>query len=1092
MPTKSSKSKRGFSNLLWLMCVCIVVFSRHSQSRQPEPTPKQNGEAIHRASLDQKDSEARQAVARADELRANWMEASLRETIEQYDKAVLIWISASDFAAAVQPTLKSADVCFLLNEYREALKRYEQAKELADKAGDWPAKAIAIARTGRLQSVLGDNDLAQQQVTKALDLLKQHEANRSIEATNAYGETLSVLAEVSYAKGDFAKAREQFKSALEVLRDDPSREARIHLFRGYIEGGIGNQQIAFDEFSQALKLYQQVKDKGGEGLAITGLGLWYSYRAEYNRAFDLHQGANEIFRRIGDRHSQAIVLNALGQRYQKQKEYSLAFERYEEALHLLEEIESVDGITTTLFKLASIQTRRNKPDEALALYERCVRLSQDAKKVRSEVYALNEIAKFYVSQGRYELAIKQYHRVMKFYESIGDLRGQAMALNGYGEALLKARQPEAALDAFHRALPFTEKVGDKEIEISTRYNLARANLALGFHETALSLIRQALDIMEDLRTKVASPDFRVSYFSGGRDYYELCIEILMRLDRLHPGQGFVDKALLMSEKSRARLVLDLVSESRTSPRYVPATKLIEHERELRGLFQIQAQYRLNLSLSGSNPDELAAVDTQLTDLRAKYQEVQAQLRQEYPRLFSTEQLAPSSLQQIQNELRDAQTMLLEFALGEERSYLWVVTSESLECYELPPRRTIEDAARELYELTTVRSWEGTENYQAKVEAADDAYFKKAAKLSQMLLGPVANRLGNKRLLVVTEGALQRISLEALPVPAEKTDRSDALKDSPGKFLVEQNEIVVLPSISTLIAIHNARHREHSPGKLVAIIADPVFGGNDDRVKSNAVSRGVALAASDKKQDQSMTSTTANQLARLTHASEEADAISSVAPWGTTLVAKGFDATRETAMGPDIGEYQIVHFATHSILDSERPELSGIVLSSVARDGQLQNGLMPLYDIYSLNLSAELTVLSACETALGKDIRGEGLVGLSHSFISAGSNSVAASLWKVDDRATAILMRYFYDSMLQKGMSPAAALRSAKLRLMKDKQWRAPYYWAGFVLQGEYTNHIVVARHSWLRFGLVLLGLLILIVSVLLAIKKWMRRSPLYS
>ncbi len=1077
MPTKSSKSKSGFLRLFWLMCVCTTLF-----------------QSLTSAALDQKDNEARQAVARADELRATWKEVSLREAIEQYDSATLTWISVSNIAAAAQSTLKSADVCFLLNEYGEALKRYEQAESLADKADDWLQKATVMARKGRLQSFLGKNDLAQQHVNKALELLKQHEADRSSDATKVYGETLSILAEVTYAKGDFAKAREQFKNALEYLRDDRSGEARVHLFSGYIEGGIGNQQKAFEEFSQAQKLYQKAKDKVGEGLALTALGLWHSYHEDYNLAFELHQAAVESFRAIGDRHSLAIVLNAQGQRYEKQKEYSLAFERYQEALHLFEKIESVDGITATLFNLAAIQSLRGKQDEALALYERCVRLSRAARKVRSEVNALTEIARFYASNGRYELALKQYQQVMKFYESIGDLRSKAIALNASGEVLLKAGQPQAALEVFRRCLPLTEKVGDKEIEISTRYNLARANLALGFHETALSSIEQALEIMEDLRAKVASPDFRVSYFSEGRKYYELYIEIAMQLDRLHPGQGFLAKAFLMSEKSRARLLFDLVSESRASSGQVPAAGLIERERELRGLFRRQAQYRLDLSLNGSNPDEIAAVDTQLDQLRAKYQEVQAQLRQQYPRLFSAEQLDSFNLQQIQNELRDGQTTLLEFALGEERSYLWMVTSDSLECYELPARKILENAARELYQLTTARSSKRTENYQAEVVKADNAYLEKATRLSQMLLGSVANHLENRRLLVVTEGALQHISLEALPVPVEETDRPNKLETVSGRFLIEQNEIVVLPSISTLIAIRNAPHRAHSPNKLVAIIADPVFSDNDDRVKNEAGTRGVVLAASDKKPDQTSTSVSPNQtrngaLRRLTYASEEADAISSVAPWGTTLVAKGFDATRETAMSPDIGEYQIVHFATHGVLNSERPELSGIVLSSVDRDGQLKNGLMPLYDIYSLDLSAEVTVLSACQTASGKDIKGEGLVGLAHGFVSAGSRSVVASLWEVDDRATAFLMADFYDSMFQKGMSPAAALRSAKLNTMKDKRWSKPYYWAGFVLQGEFTNHIVVERHSWLRFGLVSLGLLILIASVLILIRKRLRRLP---
>jgi len=185
--------------------------------------------------------------------------------------------------------------------------------------------------------------------------------------------------------------------------------------------------------------------------------------------------------------------------------------------------------------------------------------------------------------------------------------------------------------------------------------------------------------------------------------------------------------------------------------------------------------------------------------------------------------------------------------------------------------------------------------------------------------------------------------------------------------------------------------------------------------------------------------------------------------------------------------QIVHFAAHGFLDSEHPELSAIVLSMTDRNGEKTNGLMPLPDIYSLNLSADLIVLSACQTALGKDIKGEGLVGLTHSFISADAKSVVASLWKVDDRATAALMSNFYEGMLQKGMTPAAALRAAKLKMMRETQWSAPYYWAGFVLQGEYNNHIAVDHYRWLRRGLIALFLLILIAATLLIFQKRRRR-----
>jgi CHAT domain-containing protein len=278
-----------------------------------------------------------------------------------------------------------------------------------------------------------------------------------------------------------------------------------------------------------------------------------------------------------------------------------------------------------------------------------------------------------------------------------------------------------------------------------------------------------------------------------------------------------------------------------------------------------------------------------------------------------------------------------------------------------------------------------------------------------------------------------------------------------------------------------------------VLADPVFSSNDDRVEKANSNSTVAFSASDQGSSQPALRdfeglVRSGGSLRLMHASEEADAILAATPRGTGMVAKGFDASRETAMNSLIGQYQIVHFATHGFLNAEHPELSGMVLTMVNHDGSKTNGFMPLQDIYNLDLSADLVVLSACDTALGKDVKGEGLVGLTRGFMSAGSKSVVASLWRVDDRATAALMGEFYKLMLQDGMTPAAALRSAKQKIRQEKAWSAPYFWAGFVLQGEYKERIVVGGQSWFRMGLTGSLALVLITFGLMILQKLGRRS----
>jgi tetratricopeptide (TPR) repeat protein len=504
---------------------------------------------------------------------------------------------------------------------------------------------------GHIQNYLGNNALAQKQLTKALNLFEQHEANRTIVATNAHGEALSNLAEVSYSKGDFVKASNQLESALKTFQNDRKGEARVRLFKSYIAGSIGETDKAVEEISRALKLYREINDKSGEGLALTAMGLWHSSRKDESDAIKTHNEAIKIFRDIGDRHSEAIAHNALGQAYENLTEYSNALSYRKSALELFQNTGALDAAAAAAFNVGWAQQQSGDLDQALTYYERCLRLSRSAGKRRTEAYALNQIATVYGAQGRHEQALKQYQNLQKFYKGIGDMRGQATALNSHGDLLLKLGQKQRALDIYRQALPLSETIDDKDILISTLYNLARANLELGAPEVALSFIERSIEISEDLRANVGSQDFRLSYFSGVREHYDLCVEILMQLERLRPGKGFAAKAFLVNEKGRARLLLDLLSESRANIRAGAATELVERERRLKRLLQLQAQYQMTLSLSGKDSSEIAEVADQIAQLRSEYQTVQAQLREKNPRLFSFEQFAAVDLERFRRRCK---------------------------------------------------------------------------------------------------------------------------------------------------------------------------------------------------------------------------------------------------------------------------------------------------------------------------------------------------------------------------------------------------------------------------------------------------------
>jgi len=278
-------------------------------------------------------------------------------------------------------------------------------------------------------------------------------------------------------------------------------------------------------------------------------------------------------------------------------------------------------------------------------------------------------------------------------------------------------------------------------------------------------------------------------------------------------------------------------------------------------------------------------------------------------------------------------------------------------------------------------------------------------------------------------------------------------DSYSRPLIVEHEIVSLPSATTLAVMRRELADRKPAPRAVAVLADPVFSRFDPRVISSRAGtsrQGDVSRPGDFERAIKEVRISRNRsgVARLPFSRAEAAAIK-VASGGQAMEAMDFEASRAMAMSDKLSQYRVIHFATHGLLNSEHPEMSGIVFSLVDRHGKSQNGFLRLHDLYNLNLPAELVVLSACQTALGKDVKGEGLVGLTRGFMYAGAARVVASLWQVDDSATAGLMQRFYSKMLEDGLRPSAALRDAQVEMWNQKRWHAPYYWAGFVLQGEW-------------------------------------------
>jgi CHAT domain-containing protein len=365
---------------------------------------------------------------------------------------------------------------------------------------------------------------------------------------------------------------------------------------------------------------------------------------------------------------------------------------------------------------------------------------------------------------------------------------------------------------------------------------------------------------------------------------------------------------------------------------------------------------------------------------------------------------------------DARSVLVQYALGSPRSFAWVVTRDSVDLVTLADRKTIEDVAR--------RAHDYLKTYQPDRPRAELTAL--LGDLSSLILAPIAPLLEAKdRVIVAADGALAYVPFAIMAIA----------RDGATMPMLEAFEIVRVPSMSAMAA--QRRRAEAGPSKTLAVFADPVFTPTDPRLPRSDVRAPLPAQPSG-----------GISLNRLPATSAEAGAIAALVPENSRLVATGFAATRERVMNTPLADYRIIHFATHGLVDSRYPGLSALALSQFDASGQTQNGLLRLQDIYALRLNADLVVLSGCDTALGREIRGEGLIGLADAFLYAGARSLVVSLWQVPDRATAELMTRFYAYVLTDRLRPAEALRRAQRSIAAERRWSDPYFWGAFVVLGD--------------------------------------------
>ncbi|MEM8602527.1 MAG: CHAT domain-containing protein [Cyanobacteria bacterium P01_H01_bin.121] len=972
-----------------------------------------------------------------------------------------------------------------------ALPRFEAALEIAEAQADFTAQAQVYSLLGSIYARSGEPQKALELYETARQNLEEHLQAGEQSVPYGYLLILQALAQIQAELGNPTQAEQTFFEALDIakLTGDRADQAFIEgmLAMFYQERGELTQTIKFLESS--LAIYEALQQPDDQAFTLRNLADVYLDLGEPQRSLNIYQQAQALVQAMSDRNAEAQVLTEIAEVYRSLGHFQLAVRQYQDALDIFRATQDQEQEAVALVDLGRIYANSSNPEQdldlALEYYQQGLVLHQQQQRRINELGVYLGIAQVYEFKDQYEQGLAAAQQALEIAETAQNVLFQGLAKSTLGRLYLAAQQPELALqqyeaarEDFHTAavsqaianttlkignaqqdlgqyqaattsyqdyVQHVEALGDRAGIAEGYYWLARAYRAQDQAQPAIEAIEATLDVVETLRSTLVSQELRASYFATVQKYYEFYIDLLMQQHWQQPEAGYAAQALQVSERAKARSLIELLTEARAEIRQGVDPDLLASEQQIQQRLQaIEAQRQVLIHVEPDPTAFQALADQQETQLQA-LQQVRDRIRSTSPRYAALQYPEALSLQEIQQQVLDPDTVILQYSLGEERSYLWAIEHDRLTSYELPGRQRIETAGR-LF-------WDAIPRQQGSQRVGQ--------VLANMILEPAAAAIArHQRVVIVADGILHYVPFTALPDPNST------------QMLIAEREVVAAPSSSTIASLRAETAGRSPAPKLLAMLADPVFSADDGRVQTTQQATKQAGApakesgleptpAADQLETAQAETLQQNSLNRAAAAigisawsplpgtRREAEAILSLVPEAEQTTVFDFNASLDWLLQQDLSHYQILHFATHGLANTDEPDLSGLVFSLVNSEGEPRNGYLRLHDIFNLNLNAELVVLSACQTGLGKSVRGEGLVGLTRGFMYAGTPSVIVSLWDVDDAATAELMSLFYQGLLQDDLAPAAALRQAQVQLQTNPQWRSPYYWAAFTLQGDW-------------------------------------------
>jgi len=988
-------------------------------------------------------SDASKLMQQADE---DFAKDLYTQAVPKYEQAVKLLRQQKDRKAFADGAYKLGCAYIAIGNNTEAQKVLNESLKIHQDLGDKASIGMDLTRLGVIESNQGNYETSLKVAQKALEI---HEAvaNRkgiadtyrliatNLEWQDQYEEALKniqkaseIYTEISdvegigrcynarggiyWKQGKLEEAMDQYNKVLPIAKSANKKDLMAKNLgnMGLIYWNQGDSEKAFEYYEKANEISREIGTKKTQSISLFNMATLRLEGGNYKDAQDLFQKSLDMARELGDKGLEGVCLEGLGNVYNSYGNFDVALEYYQKAVKIAEQIGEKRAAAYTYRSLGGLYSDKDSKI-AINYFQKARQINEEIGEKRGVAIVLDSLSALYLENKKYDLALNTAEEAVGIYESIGAKGQSTWANRMVGLAFQGKGELQTAKNAFSKSIQLAKEAGREDLVWECLHSKGEILKSLGKDDEALALFKESIADLEKLRQQVNIVEQRAEYFEDKVNVYNDAIQILLAKQNLSEAFEYV-------QQSKARAFLDMLAESRVNQENTLSSGLRERKKT-----NDSNQRKLQETLEAEYEKEvvdysvIAALKKQRNELELEYSDLILEIRKQNPQYADVQYPEPLKLSDTQ-ALLDPDSVLLEYSIGDSASWVFAITADSAAVFELPSQKKLAD---QIYEFREVLL-KPDSTFQT-LEQANSKYVTQAEILYSELMRPAESVLkGKKRILLATDAALSYLPFESL---LTKTGHPKTIHFESLPYLVRDYEIYYVPSVSVLASVIKNNHEKNDRSKQLLALADPWFKDSDGGI---ANVRGWGI------------------LGPLPNARTEVQNIARLYPKDQVTVFEGKQASEKNFKQTNLQEYKRIHFASHGLIDEEKPEFSALVLSSDERGSE--DGYLTMREVFDLKLNADLVVLSACKTGLGKEVRGEGVTGISRAFLCAGTPSVLVSLWDVNDRSTADFMASFYKNMETKNMNKSAALREARLQMIASKRFSHPYYWAPFVLIGN--------------------------------------------